>query len=97
MSDTPLTARARLTMTTNIATYFRNRPPRGVGGKPASLLLGEKFDISIAACAQGPRLISTAYITFHIILVRCSGKRGRHGAKCDRMLLCRRSGKCNSR
>ena len=39
-------------MATNIATYFRNRPPRGSGGKPISLSFGEKFDISIATCAE---------------------------------------------
>jgi len=46
-----------------------------VGGKQASLPFGEKFDISIAACTEGLRPISMAYIMFHIILVRCSGKR----------------------
>ena len=45
-------------MATNIATYFRNRPPRGVSGKPASFPFGEKFDISIATCAEGLRPIS---------------------------------------
>ena len=63
-------------MTTNIPTYFTNKPLRGVGGKPASLPFGDKFDISIAACAEGPRPISMAYITFHIILARPNGRRG---------------------
>jgi hypothetical protein len=68
-----------------MATYFRNKPPRGVGGKPTSLPFGEKLDISIAACAEDRANLSGLYhISHHIsALQRQKGRdMGQNATEC---------------
>ena len=68
-------------MATNIATYFRNRPPRAGGGTLAPPT-GEDLIISIFTCGEAPAPnFVTIHTACHIISVRCCGGRSTKGAK----------------
>src|SRR5580704_16650604 len=62
MSDTPLIVKARITMTTNITTYFRNRPPRAASAatEPAFDLVALRFVRASAETAVLPDLVEPA-------------------------------------